>query len=111
MHQLLILRHAKAAPAAGQADRDRLLSPPGRRAALSMRRAMAERGLAPDLVLVSTARRTLQTLEALEPWDETPLIEPLDGLYLATGAQLLTTLNGIAETVRGRAADRAQSGA
>ena len=32
-------------------------------------------GLAPDIVLVSSARRTLQTLEALEPWDDTPLVE------------------------------------
>ena len=44
-----------------------------------MRHAMHELGLEPDVVLVSSARRTLQTLEALEPWEDTPLVEPMDG--------------------------------
>ena len=48
--------------------------------------------LSPDVVLVSSARRTLQTLEALEPWEDTPLIEPMDALYLATAPQLLEVL-------------------
>ncbi len=101
MHQLLLLRHAKAsAVEAGGADRDRPLSPDGQRRAAAMGRAMRDLGLAPDLVLVSPARRTMQTLEALEPWDETPLIEPLDPLYLATQAQMLAAVNAVAETVR-----------
>ena len=61
---------------------------------------MAELGLAPDLVLVSTALRTRQTLEALEPWDETPLVEPMDNLYLAPATTLLATLQEVNETVR-----------
>lgn len=65
-----------------------------------MRRAMQGLGLQPDLVLVSSARRTVQTVEALEPWDETPLIEELDGLYLAGAEQMLKVLRGIPETVR-----------
>lgn len=59
---------------------------------------MRELGLAPDVVLVSSARRTLQTLEALEPWDETPLVEPLDALYLARLDQMFDVLNGVSET-------------
>ena len=51
-------------------------------------------------MLVSSARRTLQTLEALEPWDDTPLVEPMDALYLATAPQLLQVLRGVAETAR-----------
>ena len=102
MHQLLLLRHAKAAPAeAGGPDRERPLNAFGRRAATTLRRTMRELGLVPDLVLVSTARRTLETLEALEPWDDTPLIEPMDELYLASAARLLDALRGVAETVRG----------
>jgi phosphohistidine phosphatase len=102
MRQLLLLRHARAlADPAARSDRDRQLSPDGWVAAGAMRRAMGELGLAPDLVLVSTARRTMQTLAALEPWDDTPLIEPLDQLYLATRAQLTLVLNAVAETVRG----------
>ena len=102
MRQLLILRHAKSAPSeAGLPDRERPLNDAGRRAAAAMRRAMRELGLAPDLVLVSSAKRTLETLDALEPWDDTPLVEPMDELYLATAGRLLCALRGVAETVRG----------
>jgi phosphohistidine phosphatase len=65
-----------------------------------MRQAMHDLGLAPDLVLVSPARRTLQTLEALEPWDDTPLLEHIEALYLATPEQMLDALHDVAETVR-----------
>ncbi len=65
-----------------------------------MRQAMRELGLAPDVVLLSSSRRTVETLEALEPWDDTPLIEPTDSLYLANPVQLLATLHDVAETVR-----------
>lgn len=98
MRQLLLLRHAKAAAAAS--DRDRPLSPAGWRAGAVIRRAMRELGLAPDLVLVSDARRALETLEALEPWEDTPLVDPLAQLYLADAARIRATLRGVAETVR-----------
>ncbi len=102
MHQLLLLRHAKASAAqGGTADRDRPLSPAGRQAMVAMRSIMRELGLAPDLILVSTARRTLETMEALEPWDDTPLVDPLDQLYLATPNQMIAELRRVAETVRG----------
>jgi len=81
-------------------DRDRPLNARGRRSAVVMRQAMRDLGLVPDVVLVSTARRTMETLEALEPWDDTPLIEPMDSLYLATPMQLTAALHGVAETVR-----------
>lgn len=81
-------------------DRDRPLNARGRRSAVVMRHAMRDLGLVPDVVLVSTARRTMETLEALEPWDDTPLIEPMDSLYLATPMQLTAALHGVAETVR-----------
>jgi phosphohistidine phosphatase len=101
MRQLLLLRHAKSSwDDSKQPDRDRPLNDRGRRAAATMRQAMQQLGLAPDLVLVSPARRTLQTLEALEPWDETPLIEHVEALYLDTPAQLLAALHDIPETVR-----------
>ncbi len=61
---------------------------------------MREFGLLPDLILVSTAKRTLETMDALEPWDDTPLVEPLDDLYLASDTRLLAILRGVAETVR-----------
>jgi len=101
MRQLLLLRHAKSSwddPA--QSDHARPLNARGRRAAACMRASMHELGLVPDVVLVSSARRTLQTLEALGPWDETPIIEPMNGLYLASAAQILTVLRSVSDTVR-----------
>ena len=65
-----------------------------------MRKAMLELGLTPDLVLVSPSRRTLETLAALEPWDDTPLVEQVETLYLASLPQLLGILRGVNETVR-----------
>jgi phosphohistidine phosphatase len=101
MRQLLLMRHAKSSwDDPKLADHARPLNARGRLAAASMGEAMRRLGLAPDVVLVSSARRTLQTLQALEPWDDTPLIEPMDALYLASGGQLLTVLQGVAETAR-----------
>src|ERR1700709_2272329 len=71
MRQLLLLRHAKSSWEEKELpDHERPLNPRGRRAAVAMREAMEGLGLAPDLVLVSTAARTRQTLEALEPWSD-----------------------------------------
>ena len=101
MRQLLLLRHAKSAwndPTLS--DHGRPLNARGRADAGAMRQAMLGLALSPDVVLVSSARRTLQTLEALEPWEETPLVEPMDALYLATAPELLKVLNVVAETAR-----------
>ena len=101
MRQLLLMRHAKSSwDDPKLSDHARPLNVRGRAAAVTMRRVLRDLGLAPDMVLVSSARRTLQTLEALEPWDDTPLVEALDALYLADRAQLLKVLNGVSETTR-----------
>ena len=101
LRQLLLLRHAKSSwDDPSLSDHSRPLNARGRAAAGAMRQAMLGLALSPDVVLVSSARRTLQTLEALEPWEETPLIEPMDALYLATAPELLKILNGVAETAR-----------
>ena len=101
MHQLLLLRHAKAIPDDPTLlDHARPLTPRGRDDAAAMGAAMRNLGLAPDVVLVSSALRTRQTLAALEPWDDTPLVEPLDQLYLAPPERLLAVLRAVAETAR-----------
>ena len=101
MHQLLLLRHAKSSwDDAGIEDHERPLNLRGRAAAAALRQAMQDIGLSPDLILVSTARRTRETLDALEPWDERPLIELAAGLYLATPERLLETVNAVPVTVR-----------
>jgi phosphohistidine phosphatase len=101
MHQLLLLRHAKSSwDEPKLPDRDRPLNKRGRNAAVAMRNMMRELGLVPDVVLVSPARRTQETLAALEPWDDTPVVEPLEKLYLASAPQLLEVLQDLTETVR-----------
>jgi phosphohistidine phosphatase len=101
MRQLLLLRHAKSSwDDPRLPDHARPLNARGRRAAAAMADAMRELGLVPDVVLVSSARRTLQTLEALSPIEGSPLIEPMDALYLASWQSLLDTLRGVRETAR-----------
>ncbi len=101
LRQLLLLRHAKSSwDDVRLSDHRRPLNPAGRAAAATMGAAMRDLGLLADVVLVSSARRTLQTLELAAPWQEIPLIEPMDALYLAPAPRLLTVLNGVAETVR-----------
>ncbi len=101
MRQLLLLRHAKSSwddPALS--DHARPLNARGRRAAAAMADAMRELGLSPDIVLVSSARRTLQTLEALTPFEDGALVEPMDALYLAPWPRLLDELRQAPETAR-----------
>jgi len=101
MRQLLLLRHAKSSwDDPMLPDHARPLNARGRRAALAMAAAMRELGLSPDVVLVSSARRTLQTLEAIAPFADSPLIEPMDDLYLAPWPRLLELLRRVPETAR-----------
>ena len=66
MQRLILMRHAEAERAAGSGrDRDRALSSRGRVDAAAMGRALAARGLRPDLALVSPATRTRQTWDLL----------------------------------------------
>ncbi len=101
MRQLLLLRHAKSSwDDPKLSDHARPLNLRGRQAAAAMAEEMRRLGLLPDLVLVSSARRTLQTLAALDPWDHPPRVEPLDALYLASAADLLLTLQSAVPSAR-----------
>lgn len=67
MHRLILMRHAKTERAAASGlDRDRALTERGREDALLMGRILFEKGLRPDLALVSTATRTRQTWELIQ---------------------------------------------
>ncbi len=69
MPRLLLLRHAKSSWGdPGLADIERPLSARGRRSAAAVAKAIADRGLAPDRILCSPARRTRETLAALLPY-------------------------------------------
>lgn len=66
MHRLILMRHAKTERAAASGrDSDRALTERGHADAALMGRVLAERGLRPDLALVSTATRTRQTWDHL----------------------------------------------
>ncbi len=103
MRQLLLLRHAKSASDDPTiTDHARPLDARGQEAARLMRGALRELGVAPQLALVSSSRRTRQTLAALEPWDGAaprPLIRCLDSLYLASADQLLGVLGQVGDEV------------
>lgn len=98
---LFLLRHAKAVPQHGDGDRARGLSEAGRDSARTIAAAMAERHIAPSLVLCSDAARTRETLDlvlpALKPAPETVYEETL---YLADAKQLLQRLRRIPDSVR-----------
>ncbi len=63
-----------------------------------MRHAMTGLGLAPDLVLVSSALRTVQTMEMLQPWPRPPQIMRMDTLYLADASHMLDVLRDVPES-------------
>ena len=101
MRQLILLRHAKSSwNEADVPDHARPLNRRGLAAAAAMRTAMEGLGLTPDVVLVSTARRTMQTLAAFEPWAETPVVDALDSLYLAPASGVLKAIQGVGATAR-----------
>jgi phosphohistidine phosphatase len=68
MDRLILLRHAKAETDAPSGDDfDRPLAPRGRREALAMGERLAAIGERPDIALVSSALRTRETWELVEP--------------------------------------------
>jgi phosphohistidine phosphatase len=97
MPRLLLLRHGKSSwVEPGKPDRERPLAPRGREAAERMAQEMSTRGLLPDRILCSPARRTGETLAALLPHlPKSVDLQLVDDLYEAPGDYRATiTLNG-----------------
>jgi len=94
MPELLLLRHAKSDwKDVRLDDSERPLAPRGRRTAPRMGRYLRDRGLEPDLVLCSTARRARETLElVLTALASKPQISYLKTLYLAPPSRMLAVL-------------------
>lgn len=93
MRRLLILRHAKSDwGEPGLSDHARPLNARGRAAAVAMGGFMRLHGLLPDLVLLSSSRRTRQTLEGLDLPAAGLGEVPLDALYLAEPDTILAVL-------------------
>lgn len=97
MRRFLIMRHAKSSwDTPGLPDHDRPLNKRGRAAATAMGRWMAAEGLVPDAVLLSSARRAVETWErASAEWPERPLALPDRALYMAWPQQILEALRGV----------------
>ncbi len=92
MSRLYLLRHAKAVWAdPGERDFDRRLKQSGHADSRNIGEQMAERGLIPDIVLCSTARRARETWDGVAaligPMEER--VTYLDGLYSSDAAGYL----------------------
>ncbi|MBS7698030.1 MULTISPECIES: histidine phosphatase family protein [unclassified Chelatococcus] len=105
MRRLVLLRHAKSDWPDGVTDHERPLAARGRKAAPLIASYMAAEKLLPDLVLVSSARRTQDTWALVSPVlaggsrsDGIPMkTEPR--IYEARVEILLAVLRGIADDV------------
>ncbi len=101
MRRLHLLRHAKSSwDDPGLADYDRPLAPRGQKAAARIAEHLRREGIAPQLVLCSTALRTRETLAALLPVLEEDLeIELEDSLYGAGMPEVLARVREVDEAV------------
>jgi phosphohistidine phosphatase len=98
--RLYLLRHAKSSwKQPDLADHDRPLSGRGRRAAKAIARHVGEHGIAPELVLCSTARRTRDTFERLERALGTPDVRFERELYGSTADGLLDRLHQVPDEI------------
>lgn len=100
MLRLLLLRHAKSSWPAGVLDIDRPLAKRGQEASVLMGNYIRSECLAPDLALVSSARRTQETWELIHP-----IIGDVESrndgrIYEAPVSRLLTALQEVEPEVR-----------
>jgi len=102
MRRLLVLRHGAAqSKSSSGPDRDRTLTPDGRRAAALLGRRLKSDGIRPDHALCSPARRARETLDGLASGlGPLPTAEFPEALYLADTATLLDHLRGVAPETR-----------
>lgn len=98
MRRLLLLRHAKSGHPPGVADLDRPLDARGRAAAPRMGAYLAAEGLHPDRALVSPARRTRETWEAVAPSLGDVPVEIVRTIYEAPPAALLDAIRAAPDT-------------
>jgi phosphohistidine phosphatase len=99
---LLVLRHAKSSwDVRGVIDHDRPLAPRGHDATGRLRRYLDGLDLPLDLVLCSTAVRTVQTLEGIRAGLPADVEVVEDGrLYAATAPTLLARIHEVPDEVR-----------
>lgn len=93
VRRLIVMRHAKSSwKGPNLDDHERPLNKRGRRDAPMVADAIFERGWIPELILVSSSKRTLQTLEGMSHrMGKTPF-EVRSGIYHATVIDLMGEL-------------------
>jgi phosphohistidine phosphatase len=98
--RLHLLRHAKSSWKEPElADHDRPLAARGRRAADAMGRHLAASGVAPGLVLCSTALRARETWERIEPSLAGTPVRYEPEIYGASAATLRERVRGVPDDV------------
>jgi phosphohistidine phosphatase len=98
--RLYVLRHAKSSwDDPGVADHARPLAGRGRRAAKAVARHLRDRGVQPDLVLCSPARRARETLKRIEPALGQVAVEFDGGIYGASAGELIERLRALPDDV------------
>jgi phosphohistidine phosphatase len=98
VRHVYLLRHAKSSwQDPGRDDHDRPLNARGRRSAAEVARTLQQERIRPDVALVSSAERTVETANALDLASKVS-VEP--NLYLASARTLLDRLRTLSEDVR-----------
>jgi phosphohistidine phosphatase len=99
--RLTLIRHANAEQDSDVRDFERPLSRKGLGEAQEVARRFQERGLKPDLILLSAATRTRETAEvfAKQLGVAGRLLQADDSLYLADGELILSVIRGIGPRV------------
>ena len=100
---LALMRHAKSDWAeSGLSDHDRPLNARGRRDAPEMARWFERHDAVPDVVLASTAKRVVETVERMtKHWKNAPLVLTSSTLYLASPQTILEHIRCEAVDARG----------
>ena len=93
VRRLIVMRHAKSSwKDPNLDDHERPLNNRGRRDAPIVADAIFDRGWIPDLILVSSSKRTLQTLEGMSHRMGKAPFEVRSGIYHATVIDLMEEL-------------------
>ena len=96
--RLIVMRHAKSSwKETGVTDHDRPLNKRGLRDAPRIADAIHDRGWTPDLILVSSSKRTLQTLSGMSNRFQGLQSEIRTEIYHATVNDLLLVLEDMAQ--------------
>jgi phosphohistidine phosphatase len=96
----MLLRHAKADRPHGVSDHDRPLAKGGQAQSKTMGKYMAGQKLAPDLAIVSTARRAQETWQFLQPAFSVKIARRNDArLYEASAHDILQIIKETASSV------------